>query len=148
MKRAAALALLLPSLGLACSVAIDYPPELSNASHEEQQQFYWKREFERADAVIEVRVRSVKRHMQMEPPRSTTRVEVLRSWKADGKDLQLIESSLGGGDCGVGFAAGQRYLVFANRNTNGRLDTWAYGTIRVGKDFDAVIALLDSLAKK
>jgi hypothetical protein len=163
------LSLLASSVAAACTmISPALPPELADASFAKKQRYRWQEEFQHSDAVLEILVLSVEDLDRSEWPLTRTRVQVLRTWKSDGKPLDIIESGRGGGDCGVGFAVGYRYIVFAGRVTSfwsflpwaieplaaGVYDATYLGRGRTGKsadsseDVDALVGLLNSLGKQ
>jgi len=70
------------------------------------------------------------------PPVRTVRLqlgEVLNGVERDLKEVEVV-TGMGGGDCGYGFQVGEAYVVYAYRNSEGRLSTGICSRTRPLKD--------------
>ena len=106
------LAVFAPS-ATACSCVAPGPPQ---------------QEMEAADAVFTARVVSAEAAEQrtgdFRLQRMKVALELDRVWKgcAEGDEV-VLWTGLGGGDCGYGFEAGKRYLIYAYETDDGALTT-------------------------
>ena len=98
---------------------------------------------------VDVRVRLIPRPDSGRPPlrwrEAVVRLRVERRFKGQRSDTLTVLSGLGGGDCGVGFATGRRYLVYIPARDTA--DSTQAGKPPYVSDCDGTKALEDARAE-
>lgn len=129
---------LLPNTAYACSCVADYSQEQA---------------FEDAEAVFVGRVLSIQEHRNtlrqlfsndIAPSYRTIEFHVTERWKGVEKNLVTVATGFGGGDCGLYFAEGETYLVYAQEGGfyGEELATGICSRTEVSRHADADIAAL------